>query len=142
MTGSPPLSSLFLLGLLPACAAAPQDAPSPEAQGEAPPPESAWRRSPVLPLESPDSFIERPGDLELAPPAEDAEAGEFLFAPVPFFSEQLGWGLALGAGYIFQVDPESGPSTVGLGGIVAKRSVYYGEHALPQDTWAWHGCGR
>lgn len=41
--------------------------------------------------------------------------GSFVLAPIPFENPSLGSGLALGGAYLFQADPGSGTSFVGLG---------------------------
>lgn len=41
--------------------------------------------------------------------------GSFVVAPIPFKNSLIGAGLALGAGYLFQLDPNSDTSIVGLG---------------------------
>ena len=43
--------------------------------------------------------------------------GSFIGAPIPFQNPMLGAGLALGLGYIFQTDPTSDPSMLGIGAM-------------------------
>ncbi len=43
--------------------------------------------------------------------------GSFILAPIPLRNPTVGTGLALGAGYIFTIDPGSNPSFVGIGGF-------------------------
>lgn len=43
--------------------------------------------------------------------------GSLIVAPIPFSNPMIGSGLILGAGYLFQFDPQSDPSVIGLGGL-------------------------
>lgn len=43
--------------------------------------------------------------------------GSFVAAPIPFRNPNIGTGLALGGGYLFNADPESDASTIALGGF-------------------------
>ncbi len=45
--------------------------------------------------------------------------GSFLVAPIPFSNPVVGAGLALGGGYLFQLDPEADTSFVGLGALAS-----------------------
>ncbi len=43
--------------------------------------------------------------------------GSIVVAPIPFKNSLIGAGLALGAGYLFQLDANSDTSVIGLGGL-------------------------
>lgn len=43
--------------------------------------------------------------------------GSFVFAPIPFSNPTIGSGLVLGAGYLFNIDPGSKPSVVGVAAL-------------------------
>ena len=43
--------------------------------------------------------------------------GSLIVAPIPFSNPMIGSGLILGAGYLFNLDPGSDPSVIGLGGL-------------------------
>jgi hypothetical protein len=43
--------------------------------------------------------------------------GSVIVAPIPFSNPTIGSGLMLGAGYLFNTDPGSKPSVIGIGGL-------------------------
>ncbi|MAC77005.1 MAG: hypothetical protein CML66_02975 [Rhodobacteraceae bacterium] len=43
--------------------------------------------------------------------------GSFILAPIPLRDPMIGTGLALGAGYLFNIDAKSDPSGIGIGGF-------------------------
>lgn len=43
--------------------------------------------------------------------------GSFILAPIPIRDPMIGTGLALGAGYLFNIDKGSDPSGIGIGGF-------------------------
>lgn len=72
--------------------------------------------------------IEDPGTV--TDPEKAAETGkkppsaEWVFAPIPFANPTIGTGLILGIGYVFPIDendPDSPPSTIGLGGMYSSN---------------------
>lgn len=57
-------------------------------------------------------------------------AGSFVVAPIPFKNPTLGAGLALGAGYLFQMDERSDTSVFGLGAMRSNNGSFaYGASA-------------
>lgn len=53
--------------------------------------------------------------------------GSLIVVPVPFSNPVVGGGLALGGGYLFQLDPEADTSFIGLGGMASDNgSSAYG----------------
>ncbi|WP_254694243.1 BamA/TamA family outer membrane protein [Sulfitobacter sp. SK012] len=53
--------------------------------------------------------------------------GSFIVVPVPFTNPIVGAGLAIGGGYLFQLDPEAETSFIGLGGMASdNNSSAYG----------------
>jgi Omp85 superfamily domain len=65
--------------------------------------------------------------------------GSVVVAPIPFANPTIGNGLALGAGYLFQADPGSKPSNIGIGGFRSDNgSAGYGVSislALNDNKW-------
>ena len=65
--------------------------------------------------------------------------GSFIVAPIPFSNPLIGAGLALGAGYLFQADPASRTSMLGIGAMKSENgSEAFGlsvKLALNQDRW-------
>ena len=65
--------------------------------------------------------------------------GSVVVAPIPFSNPTIGNGLALGAGYLFQLDEGSKPSVIGLGGFRSDNgSAGYGltvNLALDNNRW-------
>lgn len=49
------------------------------------------------------------------------EGGNVVVAPIPFVSPTIGYGLALGAAYVFPLDAKSPPSTIGGGGLYSEN---------------------
>lgn len=72
--------------------------------------------------------------------------GSLVVAPIPFSNPTIGSGLVLGAGYLFNIDPKSKPSMIGIGGLWSDNgSRGYGFNislALSDNRWqihAFHG---
>lgn len=88
--------------------------------------------------------------------------GSVVVAPVPFSNPMIGTGLALGAGYLFKLDPEARTSVIGLGGMRSDNgsqaaglmfnlafgdnrwlvSSFYGKATLNYDLQTGVGCCR
>ena len=73
------------------------------------------------PVRANDSIIEQQtGGLDVED-LDDTDLGfrngSLIVAPIPFSNPMIGSGLILGAGYLFQFDPQSDPSVIGLGGL-------------------------
>jgi hypothetical protein len=69
----------------------------------------------ALPGDVPAGLVDSVQDLDLKPDVGGTQPGDLVVAPVPFFSQQVGFGLGLGTAYVFRFDPESAPSTLGAG---------------------------
>ncbi|WP_244614856.1 BamA/TamA family outer membrane protein [Pukyongiella litopenaei] len=69
--------------------------------------------------------------------------GSLVVAPIPFSNPTIGSGLVLGAGYLFNLDPASKPSMVGIGGLWSDNgSRGYGVNislAFANNRWQVHG---
>nr|WP_319948730.1 BamA/TamA family outer membrane protein [uncultured Shimia sp.] len=69
--------------------------------------------------------------------------GSFIAAPIPFSNPLIETGLALGLGYLFQADPDSGTSVLGVGGLKSSNgSEAFGLTAnlsLDADRWNFGG---
>ncbi|SFL77086.1 BamA/TamA family outer membrane protein [Shimia aestuarii] len=67
--------------------------------------------------------------------------GSFIVAPIPFSNPLIGAGLALGAGYLFQADPASRTSMLGIGAMKSENgSEAHGlsfKLALDEDRWTF-----
>jgi len=50
-------------------------------------------------------------------PEHGLRNGSFVFAPIPFSDPTIGAGLVLGAGYLFNTDPGSKPSVIGIAAL-------------------------
>lgn len=61
---------------------------------------------------------------------EDEEGGSFLVAPIPFHNPTVGYGLALGAAYLLELDEESPASVFGGGGFYAENGSLGGALAF------------
>ena len=59
------------------------------------------------------------GGLNDAPdkPETGFRNGSLVFAPIPFSNPTVGSGLVLGAGYLFNIDPGSKPSVIGVAAL-------------------------
>lgn len=63
------------------------------------------------------------------------QSGSFVVAPIPFKDPTLGAGLALGAGYLFQMDAHSDTSVLGFGAMRSDNgSLAYGA----TGSFAWN----
>ena len=67
--------------------------------------------------------------------------GSVIVAPIPFSNPLIGAGLALGAGYLFQADPGSRTSMLGVGAMKSENgSEAYGlsfKLVLDDDRWTF-----
>jgi hypothetical protein len=95
--------------------AEPPPAPSPAAWAEAP-----QGAASAMPQTS-------ETDAAMATATAKGKPGEVAIAPVPFSDPTIGVGIALGAGYIFQLErdqPAVPPSIVGLGGMYSENGTW------------------
>jgi len=58
-------------------------------------------------------------ETDALPEEYGIRAGSFIAAPVPFSNPTIGSGVALGAAWLFEVDPDSDSSSVGIGGFMS-----------------------
>lgn len=73
-----------------------------------------------------DSQVATIGDAQ-GKPEQGFRNGSFVVAPIPFSNPTIGSGLVLGAGYLFNIDPGSKPSVVGIAGLRSDNgSLAYG----------------
>lgn len=67
------------------------------------------------------------------------KSGSIVVAPVPFKNSLIGAGLALGGGYMFQLDEGSDTSIIGLGGMTSENGSsafgLMGNFAFAQNRW-------